>query len=145
MVVNLDKLEGEVNNNLVVTVFLQDADGTTQMQGSVQGRVSFGSTNNEFTMTDDGIGNDETAGDGIYTGTITTNPGAENWASVEVWALDDDLSSNVVKEQLSVHHASGISGVMDLLGSTGVTALTALVLILVLVGGLYVLLSLIHI
>ena len=53
--------------------------------------------------------------------------------------MDDDLSSNVVKEQLSVHHASGISGVMDLLGSTGVTALTALVLILVLVGGLYVL------
>ena len=139
LVVNLDKLEGEVNNKLVVTVLLQDADGTTQMQGSVQGRVSFGSTNNEFTMADDGIGNDETAGDGIYTGTITTNPGTENWASVEVWALDDDLSSNVVKEQLSVHHASGISGVMDLLGSTGVTALTALILILVLVGGLYVL------
>ncbi|MBK39320.1 MAG: hypothetical protein CMB50_03745 [Euryarchaeota archaeon] len=139
LVVNLDKLEGEINNKLVVTVLLQDADGTTQMQGSVQGRVSFGSTNNEFTMADDGIGNDETAGDGIYTGTITTNPGTENWASVEVWALDDDLSSNVVKEQLSVHHASGISGVMDLLGSTGVTALTALILILVLVGGLYVL------
>ena len=72
-------------------------------------------------------------------GTITTNPGAENWASVEVWALDGDLSSNVVKEQLSVHHASGISGIFGLLGSTGITALVALVLILALVGGLYVL------
>ncbi len=139
LTVNLDELEGEIKNNLVVTVLLQDADRTTQMLGSVQGRVSFGSTNNEFTMADDGIGNDETAGDGIYTGTISTNPGTENWASVEVWALDGDLSSNVVKEQLSVHHASGISGVMDLLGSTGITALTALILILVFVGGLYVL------
>ena len=139
LTVNMDELEGDIKNDLVVTVFLQDADGTTQMEGSVQGRVSFGSTNNEFAMVDDGTGSDETAGDGIYTGTISTNPGAENWASVEVWALDGDLSSNVVKEQLSVHHASGISGIFDLLGSTGITALVALVLILALVGGLYVL------
>ena len=139
LTVNMDELEGDIKNDLIVTVFLQDADGTTQMEGSVQGRVSFGSINNEFTMVDDGTGGDETAGDGIYTGTITTNPGAENWASVEVWALDGDLSSNVVKEQLSVHHASGISGIFGLLGSTGITALVALVLILALVGGLYVL------
>ena len=139
LTVNMDELEGDIKNDLIVTVFLQDADGTTQMEGSVQGRVSFGSTNNEFTMVDDGTGGDETAGDGTYTGTITTNPGAENWASVEVWALDGDLSSNVVKEQLSVHHASGISGIFGLLGSTGITALVALVLILALVGGLYVL------
>ena len=139
LTVNMDELEGDIKNDLIVTVFLQDADGTTQMEGSVQGRVSFGSTNNEFTMVDDGTGGDETADDGTYTGTITTNPGAENWASVEVWALDGDLSSNVVKEQLSVHHASGISGIFGLLGSTGITALVALVLILALVGGLYVL------
>ena len=139
LTVNLNELEGEVKNNLIVTVFLQDADGTTQIQGSVQGRVSFGSTNNEFLMSDDGIGSDESAGDGIFTGIITTNPGTENWASVEVWALDGDLSSNVVKQQLSVHHASGISGVMDLLDSTGVTTLAASILILALIGGLFVL------
>ncbi|MBJ84257.1 MAG: hypothetical protein CMB52_01905 [Euryarchaeota archaeon] len=139
LTVNLDALEGEVNNNLIVTVFLQDADGTTQMEGSVQGRVSFGSSNPDFTMHDDGKGSDEVAGDGIYTGTITTNPGTENWASVEVWALDGDLSSNVIKEQLSINHASGISGVFGLLGSTGVTALVAVFLVLILTGGLYVL------
>ena len=139
LTVNMDELEGEIKNDLIVTVFLQDADGTTQMEGSVQGRVSFGSTNTEFTMVDDGTSGDETAGDGIYTGMISTNPGAENWASIEVWALDGDLSSNVVKQQLSIHHASGMSGIFDLLGSTGITALVALVLVLALVGGLYVL------
>ena len=90
-------------------------------------------------MHDDGKGSDEVAGDGIYTGTITTNPGTENWASVEVWALDGDLSSNVIKEQLSINHASGISGVFSLLGSTGVTALVAVFLVLILTGGIYVL------
>ena len=139
LTVNMDELEGDIKNDLIVTVFLQDADGTTQWKAVSKGEFLFGSTNNEFTMVDDGTGGDETAGDGTYTGTITTNPGAENWASVEVWALDGDLSSNVVKEQLSVHHASGISGIFGLLGSTGITALVALVLILALVGGLYVL------
>ncbi|MCH2637572.1 MAG: right-handed parallel beta-helix repeat-containing protein [Candidatus Thalassarchaeum sp.] len=139
--VNLAELEGDVKNTLVVSVFLQDADGTTQMDGSVQGRVSYGSNNDEFMMYDDGAGNDAVAGDGIYTGVMTSNPGSEEWASVEVWALDDDMSSNVVKEQLSIRHASGISGVFGLLGSNGVVALAAIILIFGLMGGLYVLRS----
>ena len=139
--VNLDKFEADVKNSFVVTVFLQDADGTTQMEGSVQGRVSFGSNSDDFSMYDDGAGNDAIAGDGIYTATMTTKPSAEQWASVEVWALDGDMSSNVVKEQLEIHEASGISGVFGLLGSTGVVALVAIILILALIGGLFVLRS----
>jgi len=139
--VNLDKLEADVKNTLVVNVLLQDADGTTQMDGSVQGRVAFGSESVEFQMYDDGAGNDEVANDGIYTGIVTTNPGPEQWATVEVWALDDEMSSNVVKEQLSIHEASGISGVFDLLGSTTVATFIAAILILGLIGGLYVLRS----
>ncbi|MEE2747728.1 MAG: right-handed parallel beta-helix repeat-containing protein [Candidatus Thermoplasmatota archaeon] len=138
LTVNLVELEADVKNNLVVSVFLQDADGTTQMEGTVQGRVSFGSNNDEFTMYDDGAGSDEIAGDGIYTGTIVTNPGTEDWATVEVWALDGDLSSNVVKEQLGIHQASGISGIFDLLGSTGIVVLISIILILALIGLLYV-------
>ena len=139
--VNLDKLEADVKNTMVVSVLLQDADGTTQMDGSVQGRVAFGSQSSNFTMHDDGAGNDEVANDGIYTATVTTKPSAEQWATVEVWALDDDMSSNVVKEQLSIHEASGIEGVFGLLGSTGVTTFAAAILILGLIGGLYVLRS----
>ena len=60
---------------------------------------------------------------------------------LRVWALDDDMSSNVVKEQLSIHEASGIEGVFGLLGSTGVTTFAAAILILGLIGGLYVLRS----
>ena len=58
-----------------------------------------------------------------------------------IWALDDDMSSNVVKEQLSIHEASGISGVFGLLDSTSVTTFLAAILILGLIGGLYVLRS----
>mgnify|MGYP003330082664 FL=1 len=111
------------------------------MEGSVQGRISYGSNSDEFTMYDDGAGSDAVAGDGIYTGIMTTNPGTEEWASVEVWALDGDLSSNVVKEQLGIHQAAGISGVFGLLGSNGVIALAAVLLIFALMGGLYVLRS----
>jgi hypothetical protein len=136
--INIEELEADVNNNLVVSVLLLDADGTTQMEGSIQGRISYGSNNDEFTMNDDGANGDAVAGDGIYTGKITTNPGSEEWATVEVWALDGDLSSNVVKEQLGIHEASGMSGVLDLLGSTGIVTLVAIVLILALIGGLYV-------
>ena len=141
LAVNLDQLEADVKNTFVVSVLLQDVDGTTQMEGSVQGRVSFGSNSEEFSMHDDGAANDAVAGDGIYTATITTNPSAEEWASVEVWALDGDMSSNVVKEQLAIHEASGISGVFGLLGSTGVVGIVAIILILALMGGLYVLRS----
>ena len=111
------------------------------MDGSVQGRISYGSNNDEFSMYDDGAGSDAVAGDGIYTGMITINPGTEEWATVEVWALDGDLSSTVVKEQLGIHQASGISGVFGLLGSTGVVVLIAIILILGIIGGLYVLRS----
>ena len=105
LVVNLDKLEADVKNTMVVTVLLQDADRTTQMDGSLQGRVAYGSESIEFSMHDDGAGNDEVADDGIYTATLTVKPGAEEWATVEVWALDGDMSSNVVKEQLAIHEA----------------------------------------
>ena len=141
LTVNLNELEADVKNTLVVSVLLQDADGTTQMEGSVQGRVSFGSNSDEFTMYDDGAGSDAVAGDGIYTGIMSTNPGTEEWASVEVWALDGDMSSNVVKEQLAIHQAAGISGVFGLLGSNGIVALVAILLIFALMGGLYVLRS----
>ena len=141
LVVNLDKLEADVKNTMIVTVLLQDADRTTQMDGSLQGRVAYGSESIEFSMHDDGAGNDEVAADGIYTATLTVKPGAEEWATVEVWALDDDMSSNVVKEQLAIHEASGISGVFGLLSSTGVVELVATVLILLLIGGVYVLRS----
>jgi hypothetical protein len=139
--INLDKFEADVKNTFVVSIFLQDADGTTQMEGSVQGRVSFGSNSDDFSMYDDGAGNDAVAGDGIYTATMTTKPSAEKWASVEVWALDGDMSSNVVKDQLEIHEATGISGVFGLLGSTGVVTLVAVILILALIGGLFVLRS----
>ena len=141
LVVNLDKLESDVKNTMVVTVLLQDADRTTQMDGSLQGRVAFGSESIEFSMHDDGAGNDEVADDGIYTATLTVKPSAEEWATVEVWALDGDMSSNVVKEQMAIHEASGISGVFELLSSTGVVELVATVLILLLIGGVYVLRS----
>ena len=141
LTVNLNELESDVKNTLVVSVFLQDADGTTQMEGSVQGRVSYGSNSDEFTMYDDGAGSDAVAGDDIYTGIMTTHPGTEEWASVEVWALDGDLSSNVVKDQLAIHQAAGISGVFGLLGTNGVVALVAILLIFGLMGGLYVLRS----
>ena len=141
LTINLDELEADVKNKIVVSAKLLDVDGTTQMDGSVQGRISHGSNNDEFSMHDDGAGSDAVAGDGIYTGSITINPGTEEWATVEVWALDGDLSSTVVKEQLGIHQASGISGVFGLLGSSGIVVLVAIVLILGLIGGLYVLRS----
>ena len=51
------------------------------------------------------------------------------------------MSSNVVKEQLAIHQAAGISGVFGLLGSNGIVALVAILLIFALMGGLYVLRS----
>ena len=141
LTVNLAKLEGNVKNSIVVSIHLIDADGTTQMDGVVQGRISYGSTNEEFVMYDDGTGRDDEAGDGIYTGVLNINPGDEEWASVEVWAMDGDLSSPVLKKQLSIHHASGISGVFGLLGSTGIVSLLVAIMILALIGGLYVLRS----
>ena len=137
--VDLDELEADVKNSLVITVLLQDADGTTQMEGGVQGRVIYGTDDVEFTMHDDGAGDDEIKDDGIYTGTVTMNPNSENWVSVEVWAMDGDMSSNVVKEQLAVQEASGISGIFGLLGSTGVVSLAVIILILALMGGFTVL------
>jgi hypothetical protein len=55
--------------------------------------------------------------------------------------MDGDLSSPVLKKQLSIHHASGISGVFGLLGSTGIVSLLVAIMILGLIGGLYVLRS----
>ena len=93
-------------------------------------------------MYDDGAGSDAVAGDGIYTGIVTTKPGSDfEWATVEVVALDGDMTSNWVKEPLRIHHASGLLGMEDLLRSNGVVALVAILLIFALMGGLYVLRS----
>ncbi|GIS43685.1 MAG: hypothetical protein Ct9H90mP16_07550 [Candidatus Poseidoniales archaeon] len=119
LTVNMDELEGDIKNDLIVTVFLQDADGTTQMEGSVQGRVSFGSTNNEFTMVDDGTGGDETAGMGPNWYKFYKS-WSENWASVEVWALDGDFHPSGQRTVVS-SSCIGISGIFGLLGSTGIT------------------------
>jgi hypothetical protein len=56
-----------------------------------------------------------------------------------VWASDGEMSSNVVKEQLKINQATGMSGIAGLLGSTGILAIVAVMLTLALLGGLTVL------
>ncbi|MBN17628.1 MAG: hypothetical protein CMB37_05675 [Euryarchaeota archaeon] len=134
---NIQELEGDVSNTLVVSVVLQDPDGTTQANGIVQGRIDYVSKEVEFELYDDGGGADEFPGDGIFTGTIKTNPGSEEIAVIKVWAMDGDTSSTVVQKQLNVNHAAGLPGIFGLMESTGVIALVAIILILILLGGFY--------
>ena len=118
---------------------LLDADGTTQLEGAVNGRLLVAGKEHSFTLLDDGSGQDIIAGDGMYTGVLTTTVEADEWAILEVWASDGEMSSNVVKKQLKINQASGMSGIADLLGSTGVLAIVAVMLVLALLGGLTVL------
>ncbi|MED5487377.1 MAG: hypothetical protein VYB40_06770, partial [Candidatus Thermoplasmatota archaeon] len=103
----------------------------------VQGRIDYVSKEVEFELYDDGGGADEFPGDGIFTGTIKTNPGSEEIAVIKVWAMDGDTSSTVVQKQLNVNHAAGLPGIFGLMESTGVIALVAIILILILLGGFY--------
>jgi hypothetical protein len=139
--VSLKTLEADVSNTMIVSVRLLDADGTTQLEGAVNGRLLVAGKEHSFTLLDDGSGQDIIAGDGMYTGVLTTTVEAdgEQWALLEVWASDGEMSSNVVKEQLKINQASGMSGIAGLLGSTGVLAIVAVMLVLALLGGLTVL------
>ena len=136
---NLQQLESEVRNTVVATVLLQDADGTTQLEGAVLGRLLIGGEGHEFTLLDDGVGHDVIAGDGIYSGAISADVEDGEWASIEVWAADGEMSSNVVKDQLPIHSAAGLTGFAAILGSNFVLGIVGVLLLMGLIGGLVVL------
>jgi len=137
--VNLAELEADSDNSMIVHVLLSDADGTTQLEGSVNGLLIASGQEFEFELLDDGNGQDHIAGDGIYSGVVSASIGAGGFASVEVWAADGEMSSNVVKQTLPIHEASGLSGFASILGSDAVVGIIGLLLVLALIGGLVVL------
>ena len=138
--IDQSKLEIDVMNTVIVSVVLSDADGTTQMDGSVNGHLMAGGNEYSFILLDDGSGEDLLANDGIYTGVLSTEITSDaSFGLIEVWASDGDLMSNTVKKQLPINKPKGMSGIAELLSSTGIIALAGAMLVLAILGGLNVL------
>ncbi len=131
---DLDELEYDVINTMQITVNLADADGTTLRDGSVLGVLKVGGEEHSFTLHDDGAGGDAMAGDGIWSAVLTAKIGDAQWASLEVWAVDGDTTSDVMRQQIPVRTPAELSGFLERLGSVGLYGLLATTLVLGIIG-----------
>ncbi|MEE2812065.1 MAG: right-handed parallel beta-helix repeat-containing protein [Candidatus Thermoplasmatota archaeon] len=137
--VNLDTLEAESENTLTASVYLSDLDGTTQLEGTVNGKLSVAGEVFNFVLKDDGEGDDEVQGDDIYTGTLVADIGTSNLGTLEIWAADGDYSSNEISKQIPIEETDTVSGIAAILSSPAFVALVVILLVLTLIGGLYIL------
>jgi len=89
----------DVNIQMVVSVILDDPDGTTNQ---VQARIAMNGVGDIFSLNDNGSGADTVAGDGIWTGSISWTPPGTGYAKIEAWATDGDTVSLPISQQIEV-------------------------------------------
>jgi len=131
---DLDELEVDIINTMKITVRLTDDDGTTLREGSVQGVLKVAGEEHTFTLHDDGAGGDVTAQDGIWTVILSAKIADAQWGSLEVWAIDGDTTSDVMRKQIPVRTPAELSGVLDRLGSFGLYSLIGVIITLGIIG-----------
>ena len=84
------RFEAEVPTEILITVRLEDPDGTTD---TVRGEITSGGLSEALYFRDDGTAGDAEAGDGIWTHSSIKIVNDDSWARIEVWAIDADLVS----------------------------------------------------
>ena len=90
LTVSVPRFEAEVPTEILITVRLEDPDGTTD---TVRGEITSGGLSEALYFRDDGTAGDAEAGDGIWTHSSIKIVNDDSWARIEVWAIDADLVS----------------------------------------------------
>ena len=121
---------GELNT-VTITVQLDDPDGTTHASGTVEGVLKVAGDSHPFVLLEDEGGQ--------WSATVSARIAEANYASVEVWASDGEMSSNVIKKQVNVHGGEGGSSLGDWFAESGIGILAAVFGLLALAGGVFVL------
>ena len=121
---------------MAISVILDDPDGTTNQ---VEARIAMNGVGDVIQLNDNGSGMDSSAGDGIWTGSITWTPQGTGYAKIEVWATDGDSVSLPISDQIEVKgpiDSGGLfSSILEDLGSI----ILAIIVMLFILGGTFLL------
>ncbi|MDP6905880.1 MAG: hypothetical protein QF440_00495 [Candidatus Thalassarchaeaceae archaeon] len=139
---DVDKLVADSSNTFTVSVQLSDEDGTTQLDGSVNGVLKVAGESFSFTLLDGDEPNcEECKGDNVYTAEVTADIGSSDAAKLEVWAADGEYSSEIISLTIQVEKSGDETGIAAILSSPGVISIAGIMLILAIIGGLMTLRS----
>jgi len=129
------RLEAGVPASVVARAFVDDADMTTWecMAWAAQGGIE-----KKFNLNDNGTGQDSRAGDGIWEGAVTVEPGREGWMSLEVVCRDgptDEPSlSNRLSVTIPVDGATQQASFFDVISGNAFTLILGIVALLIIAG-----------
>nr|AIF02233.1 hypothetical protein [uncultured marine group II/III euryarchaeote KM3_155_G07] len=129
------RLEAGVPASVVARAFVDDADMTTWecMAWATQGGIE-----KEFNLNDNGTGQDSRAGDGIWEGAVTVEPGREGWMSLEVVCrdgpTDEPRLSNRLSVTIPVDGATQQASFFDVISGNAFTLILAIVALLIVSG-----------
>ena len=118
--------------SVIARAFVDDADKTTWecVAWAAQGGIE-----KEFKLNDNGTGQDSRAGDGIWAGAVTVEPGREGWMNLEVICrdgpADEPRLSNRLSVTIPVDGASQQASFFDVIAGNVVGALVLIVLALI--------------
>jgi hypothetical protein len=126
----------DVNIQMVVSVILDDPDGTTNQ---VQARIAMNGVGDIFSLNDNGSGADTVAGDGIWTGSISWTPPGTGYAKIEAWATDGDTVSLPISQQIEVIGPVDSGGLLSSIAEDFGSIILVILVMLAIVGGTFML------
>lgn len=126
----------DVNIQMVVSVILDDPDGTTNQ---VQARIAMNGVGEIFSLNDNGSGADTVAGDGIWTGSISWTPPGTGYAKIEAWATDGDTVSLPISQQIEVIGPVDSGGLLSSIAEDFGSIILVILVMLAIVGGTFML------
>ena len=94
-----DFINSDEPTSMLITVVLDDPDGTTQ---TISGLMASAGDEMSLEFHDDGMEGDETAGDNIWTYRGLWLLSDSKWAHVEVWAIDGEMVSPLLIENVNI-------------------------------------------